>query len=119
MNIFFVMQIISIAGVATVLIYCRHRMLEMEYGFIKIIARLLIFKDFRPLTWLSNNLEYLGFLMLFIGHFFTIIGLLQQLGNGEIYTKLEVFFLSSPTNNFGLVLTLFSIAKKRYFARVY
>lgn len=114
----FVMQILSIVGVSFVILYLRTRFLLMEYGFIKILVNALM-GNFHPFDWLIDNIQYLGFLMIFIGHLFTLSGLLHQLGNGHVHTKPLEFFFSSPLNNFGYIIGLMGLYRKVYIRRFF
>lgn len=106
-------QIISILCVSLTMLFCWDQLCTMQYSYYRIIVRLFFYRDFKPIDWLVRNLEYIGFAMLLIGHFFSLLGLLEQLKLGQIHNKSVYFYASSPMNNIGLVLAFGFILRKQ------
>ena len=111
-----VWQSISIIGPCIVFFMFLEIVYTMEYSFYNIFVNFwkwvycrVVQKRYRddyiePLSWLSSNTGYLGALMLVVGNFFTLVALLAQIRTGEYHTKMPIFFVSTPLNQFGLAL---------------
>lgn len=106
------MQLLSIIISLSCIMFFWNRLLYMRYSFPQILVRFIFYKDTKPFAWLYENLEYLAFLMIFLGHIFSIFGLLQQFGLNQVNDKPFVFFISSPINNLGMILMGYTYSHK-------
>lgn len=114
-------QLVSIACVAFTMLFCLDQIFGMRYSFYHILIRMLFYADFDPADWLVRNLEYVGFLLMCVGHTFALLGLLEQLKLGQIHDKSYFFYASSPMNSIGFILSIVFILKKhrkRFFSKV-
>lgn len=107
MGLNFFMQLLSIAGNVIVVLFVADMLFEMKYSFHFITVRYLFHNDREPMDWLVDNIEYLGLVMFFIGHFMAIVGLLHQFGLNQLDTKPKEFFVSSPMSTFGIAIVLY------------
>lgn len=111
-----ILQMISISGTAGVMLVFWEIMLQMKFSFYQAIVNLFKYifyaiffrrRDSRylePIDWLTDNAGYLGVPMIIFGHLVSLISQVVQVRTGSYHTKLPTFFLSSPLNNYGLIL---------------
>lgn len=140
MNLDVTYQLISIALITVALLYFYDKICQMKFSFWRIFVRTLItlFKtvmikcfgeflyvmfdceivithdDTEPADWLINHLYYVGFLLLVIGHVFSLTGLIQQIGTTDLHNKPTAFFISPLFNQIGLVLSYAFITKREH-----
>lgn len=105
-------QLFSILCVSGTILFFWNQICLMEYSFYRIIVRMIFYKDYEPVDWLINNLRYIGSLLLFIWHCFSLLELLEQLKLEQVHSKPIISFISSPLNSIGIILA--SIFMLRY-----
>lgn len=74
--------------------------------------RTVFYWDFGPIDWLVSHIYYLFFLLLVVGHGFSLYGLLVQLGTTDLHTKSAAFFISPFFNQVGMVGSVFFILNR-------
>lgn len=105
-------QCLSIIAVSGAMLFFWYQICGMEYNFWQMLIRMLFYRDYKPVDWLIENYEYIGFACMFVAHFASMIGLLQQLGYNELHNKHAAFYFSSPVNNAGIVVACLGMLKK-------
>lgn len=107
MNLDYIYQMLSIVLVAIAFLYFLDQLFGMKYSFFHIFKRTVFYWDFGPIDWLVAHLYYLFFLLLVVGHAFSLYGLLMQLGTADIHNKPAAFFISPFFNQIGMVGSVF------------
>lgn len=114
MNLDITYQLISIGLITFALLYFWEKICRMKYSFWHITIRMIFYKDFEPADWLISHLYYIGFLLLVIGHIFSLTGLIEQIGTSDLHNKPTAFFISPLFNQIGLVLSMVFILNREH-----
>lgn len=114
MNLDLTYQLVNIAFITFALLYFWDKLCRMKYSFWHIIIRMIFYKDYKPADWLVSHLFYIGFLLLVIGHIFSLTGLIQQIGTGALHNKPTAFFISPLFNQVGLVMSMVFILNREH-----
>jgi hypothetical protein len=105
-NEFFQMQ--SIAMIMAFLCFIAVKLEQMDYGFFKIAIGIILYfyhgwlfgqwyrRYIQPADWLAKNHIYLWYVLLSVGEFFFLFGLLEQLRLHQVEDKSFVWFVGSP-----------------------
>jgi len=116
MNTDLAYQLLSIFGTLIVFFLFIEVVFSMKYSFYNIIVnfikwlfcKIVLRKDYpqylEPIEWLSKHTGFIGAVMIVIGHFYSLIALVMQLRLGTYHNEPTAYFISSPLNQFGLIL---------------
>jgi hypothetical protein len=114
MSLDLIYQLISIGLITFALLYFWDKLCGMRYSFWRIVVRMIFYHDFEPADWLIGHLYYIGFLLLVIGHMFSLTGLIEQIGTNQLHNKPTAFFISPLFNQIGLVLSIVFILNREH-----
>lgn len=104
-----VSQMLSIVLKMVLIGFIALRFKGMKYSFWYIFIRYIIYRDNKPIRWLTNHIIFIYYLGLEFTQCIILIGLLHQLRIGRLSERLPEFAFASPLSSLFLSLIFYNL----------